>query len=117
MCANQFINADHVGVTKIHRLTYESTDVMQAIFDKGKAVNRWTGQAKMLRSYMEYFGPRTEQLDIYAEDGQVILTSYTEKIVHGKGLEPHEMLILSEAHSLNRSFEAASTNSCHYRRK
>lgn len=39
----------------------------------------------MLKEYIEYFGPKTEQLDIYAEDSRAIFTSYTEKIMNGKG--------------------------------
>ena len=34
---------------------------------------------------MEHFGPGTEQLDIYSEDGRVSLTSYTEKVMSGSG--------------------------------
>lgn len=61
---------------------------MHALFDKNRAANRWKIHSKMLRGVIEHFGPRTEQLDIYAEEGRVTLTSYIEKIVHGKGQEP-----------------------------
>ena len=61
--------------------------MMQAIFNRSRATNVWKMQAKMLRELSEYFGPRTEQLDIYSEEGNVTLTSYTEKVVHGKGLK------------------------------
>ena len=40
----------------------------------------------MLRETSEFFGPKTEQLDMYVESEQVTLTSYTEKIMHGKGM-------------------------------
>ena len=73
------------GVIKTYQLTYESVEVMQAIFDRTRASNRWKIQAKMMREYADYFGPKTEQLDICYDQEQVILTSYTEKIVHGKG--------------------------------
>lgn len=73
------------GVTKTHSLTYESVEVMHALFDKNRATNTWKVRSKMLRGIMEYFGAKTEQLDIYAEDGKVTFTSYTDKIMHGKG--------------------------------
>jgi cell cycle checkpoint control protein RAD9A len=39
----------------------------------------------MLREYIEYFGPKTEQLDLLASEGKAIFTSFTEKIQDGKG--------------------------------
>lgn len=74
------------GITKTFKLTYEASDTMQAVFDKSKATNSWKASARMLRECAEHFGARTEQLDICSEDGQVTLTSYTEKIMQGKGL-------------------------------
>ena len=60
---------------------------MQAVFNKASASNRWTIEATTLRQYAEYFGPRTEQLDIFYDQDQITMTSYTEKVVHGKGIE------------------------------
>ena len=37
-----------------------------------------------MREYIEYFGPRTEQLDMLAKDGKAIFTSFTDKIMDGK---------------------------------
>lgn len=59
---------------------------MHALFVKESAKNRWAISSKTLREFVEHFGPGTEQLDIYTEDGRVSLTSYTEKIVSGNGL-------------------------------
>ena len=61
---------------------------MHALFDKNVATNMWKIQSRRLRQYIEFFGPKTEQLDIFYEDGRVTLTSYTEKITNGKGLLP-----------------------------
>ena len=58
---------------------------MHALFDKNLANNKWSIQSALLKEYIEYFGPKTEQLDIYAEDSRAIFTSYTEKIMNGKG--------------------------------
>lgn len=58
---------------------------MHALFVKETALNRWTISSKTLREFVEYFGPGTEQLDIYSEDGRVSLTSYTEKVMSGNG--------------------------------
>jgi cell cycle checkpoint control protein RAD9A len=58
---------------------------MHAVFTAEHAKNRWAISSKTLREFVEHFGPRTEQLDIYSEDGRVTFTSYTEKITAGNG--------------------------------
>jgi cell cycle checkpoint control protein RAD9A len=62
-------------------------EVAHAIFDKKRAQNTWSIQSKLLREFTEYFGPRTEQLDIFSENGRATFTSYTEKITDGKGTQ------------------------------
>ncbi|KAI9845388.1 MAG: hypothetical protein M1838_001743 [Thelocarpon superellum] len=74
------------GVIKTYKLTYESTEVMHALFDRETAANRWKVSSRMLKEFTEHFGPKTEQLDIYSENGRVTFTSYTEKIMDGKEL-------------------------------
>lgn len=59
---------------------------MHALFDKTAAKNTWSISANVLRDFVEYFGLRTEQLDIYSENGRVTFTSYTEMIMEGKGM-------------------------------
>ena len=71
-------------MTKTYKLTYESVEVMHALFDRNIANNRWKIQSGCLREFIEYFGPKTEQLDIYSEDGRVTFMSFTEKITDGK---------------------------------
>lgn len=78
-------NNDFQGVTKTYKLTYESTEVMHALFNKDAAKNKWTIGATVLRSFIEYFGATTEQLDLYSENGSATFTSYTEKITDGRG--------------------------------
>lgn len=58
---------------------------MHALFDRNAVKNKWTISASVLRSFVEYFGAATEQLDIYSENGRAQFTSYTEKIMDGKG--------------------------------
>ncbi|MCJ1477007.1 hypothetical protein MMC13_005678 [Lambiella insularis] len=72
------------GVKKTYRLTYESMEVVYAVFDKNAAQNHWAINAQVLKSFVEYFGAKTEQLDMYYESGRVTFTSYTEKITNGK---------------------------------
>ncbi|KAL9094699.1 MAG: hypothetical protein Q9165_002969 [Trypethelium subeluteriae] len=72
------------GVTKTYKLTYESVEVMQALFNKSAAHNVFQISAKMLKEYSDYFAPKAEQLDMYAENGRVTFTSFTEKIMDGK---------------------------------
>ncbi|RDW70257.1 hypothetical protein BP5796_08654 [Coleophoma crateriformis] len=71
------------GVLKTYRLTFESIPAMHAVFSKESANNKWSTSSKTLREFIEYFGPGTEQLDIYAEGGRVSFTSYTEKVMSG----------------------------------
>lgn len=71
------------GVLKTYRLTFESVAPMHALFVKESANNSWSISSKTLREFVEHFGPGTEQLDIYSEDGRVSFTSYTEKIMSG----------------------------------
>lgn len=58
---------------------------MHALFDRNAAQNRWSMHSGQLREFVEHFAPRTEQLDVYAENGRVTFTSYTEKVSNGKG--------------------------------
>jgi cell cycle checkpoint control protein RAD9A len=73
------------GVIKTYRLTFEAIPPMHALFVRANANNTWSISSKTLREFVEHFGPGTEQLDIYSEDGRVSLTSYTEKIMSGNG--------------------------------
>lgn len=58
---------------------------MHAVFDKNAAKNKWSISGSLLKSWAEHFGT-TEQLDMYSENGRVVFTSYTEKIMDGKGM-------------------------------
>ncbi|GAM90518.1 hypothetical protein ANO11243_085620 [Dothideomycetidae sp. 11243] len=60
------------GLSKIYRLTYESVEIMHALFDKSSASNGWRISARIMREYIEYFGPRTEQLDMLAKDDKIM---------------------------------------------
>ena len=62
---------------------------MHALFNKNATKNMWTIGASTLRSFAEYFGANTEQLDISSEGGRATFTSYTEKIMNGRGLHYH----------------------------
>lgn len=75
----------YTGVLKTYKLTYESAESLHAVFDNQSASQRWTISSSMLKEFNEHFGPKTEQLDIYPENGRCILTSFTEKIADGKG--------------------------------
>lgn len=72
------------GVNKTYRLNYESVEVSHALFDRSTAPNSWRISSRLLREYVEYFSPKTEQLDILAKDGKAIFTSFTEKVMDGK---------------------------------
>lgn len=73
------------GVIKTYKLTYESVEVMHALFNRNSAKNTWSIEAGILRSFAEYFGASTEQLDISSENGRTTFTSYSEKVMNGQG--------------------------------
>lgn len=72
-------------MTKTYRLTYESVEVMHALFDKTSASQGFRISSRILREYTEHFGPKTEQLDLVAQEGKVVFTSFTEKPTDQKG--------------------------------
>lgn len=82
----EILKSRFLGVLKTYRLTYESVAPMHAVFSRDSANNAWSIASKTLREFIEHFGPGTEQLDIYSENGRVSFTSYTEKIISGKGI-------------------------------
>ena len=94
-------------MTKTYRLTYESVEVMHALFDRTSAAQGWRISSRVLREYIEFFGPKTEQLDLVAEDGKAIFTSFTEKVMNGKGRQRlFKRILYSRANAINRSVEA-----------
>jgi cell cycle checkpoint control protein RAD9A len=81
------------GVIKTYKLTYEAVEVMHALFDRNVAKNRWSLHSGAVKEYIEYFGTKTEMLDIFAgEDGRCVFKSYTEKITNGKEILKHPLV-------------------------
>ncbi|KAF1842411.1 uncharacterized protein K460DRAFT_380268 [Cucurbitaria berberidis CBS 394.84] len=81
------------GVIKTYKLTYEAVDVMHALFDRSVAKNYWSMSSGVIKEYIEYFGTKTEMLDIFAgEDGRCVFKSYTEKISNGKEILKHPLV-------------------------
>lgn len=74
------------GVVKTYKLIYEPANVLRANFDGAGAPNHWTTSSRTLRDIVEYFGPKTDQLDWSFEKGKVKFTSYTEKITDGRDI-------------------------------
>lgn len=70
---------------KSYKLTYESTSIHHAVFDRSQAINEWSIDPLFLKEITTHFSPSAEQLDIYAENNKVIFTSFTTKITDGNG--------------------------------
>lgn len=101
------------GVTKTYRLTYESVEVMHALFDRASATNRWSIRAAYLREFVDFFAPKAEQLDVYCDagEGKVTFLSFTEKIVNAKqGQLTVERFLTWSANEHIRSTEASAEN-------
>ncbi|KAL4880464.1 Rad9-domain-containing protein [Aspergillus karnatakaensis] len=73
-----------LGVIKSFKLTYESTTIQHAIFERSSATNEWSIGPLFLKEITTHFSPAAEQLDIYSENSKVIFTSFTTKITDGK---------------------------------
>ena len=95
-------------MTKTYRLTYESVEVMHALFDRSVAKQGWRVSSRVLREYIEFFGPKTEQLDLLAQEGKAIFTSFTEKIEDGKSMLALTCSIQDCADTTISGFEAAT---------
>ena len=87
---------------------------MSALFDRKAATQGWKIPARVLREYVEFFGSKTEQLDLLARDDKAIFTSYTERIQDGKGETRregayHERPTNDDAEVLKQPLETAIT--------
>ncbi|KAF2799946.1 hypothetical protein K505DRAFT_293598 [Melanomma pulvis-pyrius CBS 109.77] len=83
------------GVIKTYKLTYEAVEVMHALFDRNVAKNRWSMHSSAVKEYVEYFGTKTEMLDIFSgegDDAKAVFKSYTEKISNGKEVLKHPLV-------------------------
>lgn len=69
----------------MYRLTFEAVQPMRAMFREEQVKNRWQLSSRTLRELVEHFEPKTEQLDIFHENGRANFMSYTEKIADGNG--------------------------------
>lgn len=72
---------------KVYRLTFESVAAVHALFNEELAPNKWVIWSRTLREFVDHFGPKTEQLDIFSdtENEKAVFTSYTEKVMVGTG--------------------------------
>lgn len=58
---------------------------MHALFNNGEATNSWSIYPQILKEYSDFFGPKTEQLDIFLDDDETIhFVSFTEKVLNSK---------------------------------
>ncbi|KAL5339572.1 Rad9-domain-containing protein [Aspergillus crustosus] len=73
-----------LGVIKLYKLTYESTTIQHAVFDRSRSTNEWSIGPLFVKEITTHFSSSAEQLDIYSENTKVIFTSFTTKITDGK---------------------------------
>lgn len=71
---------------KSYKLTYEPASIQHAVFDRSRATNQWTADPRFLRQLIEHFSPSAEQLDLYSDSGKAVFTSFTTKVMDGKGM-------------------------------
>lgn len=73
------------GIRKTYKLQYEQTQTMMyAVTDKTLCFNHFALSARTLKDVVDHFAPRAEELTLAVNDGQVLLTSFTEGVTHDK---------------------------------
>lgn len=72
------------GVRKTYKLQYEQTQTMHAVTDKTICHNRFSIAARAMKDVMDHFAPRAEELTLAVNDGNLLLTSFTEGIMNDK---------------------------------
>ncbi|WBW72266.1 checkpoint clamp complex protein Rad9 [Schizosaccharomyces osmophilus] len=100
-------NCKH-GVIKTYKIAYEQTQTLQAVFDKASCHNNWQINSKILKDLVEHFGQKTEELTIQPVHGRVLLTSFTEEVVHNKDVlkQPTQTTVSIDG----KEFEQVSLN-------
>ena len=88
MCSLVVLFMLGTGVKKTYKLTYEPTEPVRVVFDSTTARNRWKISAHILKAFSEFFGARTENLEMCYDAERVTFDCFTEKIVHGAGMVP-----------------------------
>ncbi|CAB65808.1 DNA repair protein rad9 [Schizosaccharomyces pombe] len=74
------------GVIKTYKISYEQTQTLHAVFDKSLSHNNFQINSKILKDLTEHFGQRTEELTIQPLQERVLLTSFTEEVVHNRDI-------------------------------
>ncbi|EPX71324.1 checkpoint clamp complex protein Rad9 [Schizosaccharomyces octosporus yFS286] len=100
-------NCKH-GVVKTYKIAYEQTQTLHAVFDKASCHNNWQINSKILKDLIEHFGQKTEELTIQPVQGRVLLTSFTEEVVHNKDVlkQPTQTTVSIDG----KEFEQVSLN-------
>ncbi|KAI4723434.1 Rad9-domain-containing protein [Aureobasidium sp. EXF-10727] len=75
------------------KMVCRHVEVSHALFDKYNAPNGWKISSRILREYIEFFGTKTEQLDLLVKEEKAIFTSFTEKIMDEILKQPLETAI------------------------
>lgn len=99
------------GVVKTYTLTYEATEIMNALFDKATSFNRWAIKAAFLKENLDYFSPKVEQLDIFYDNDKMTFLSYQDKVLSSKNgiyLPPKPACLI-----LDRGLETTPENNSH----
>lgn len=71
---------------KTYKISYEQTQTLHAVFDKSLSHNNFQINSKILKDLTEHFGQRTEELTIQPLQERVLLTSFTEEVVHNRDI-------------------------------
>ncbi|EPY53466.1 checkpoint clamp complex protein Rad9 [Schizosaccharomyces cryophilus OY26] len=96
------------GVIKTYKIAYEQTQMLHAVFDKASCHNNWQINSKILKDLVEHFGQKTEELTIQPVHGRVLLTSFTEEVIHNKDVlkQPTQTTVSIDG----KEFEQVSLN-------
>ncbi|KAG5513971.1 hypothetical protein PMAC_000593 [Pneumocystis sp. 'macacae'] len=91
------------NVLKTYKITYEQSQAMYAVCDKSSCKNKWRINSRIFKEYLDHFSTRAEELTLMIQNDKLLLTSFTEGIIHNKEIlkQPIQTAILLD----KRDFE------------
>ncbi|KXS22092.1 hypothetical protein M427DRAFT_164165 [Gonapodya prolifera JEL478] len=66
------------GITKTHKLHYESATLFQAIYSTATCRNQWVASPKVINDWLKYFHQKLDEVTIMCSATSVGLKSFTE---------------------------------------
>lgn len=66
------------GIKKTHKLHYETTDSIHALYSKTQCPNRWTVAPKIVHDWLSFFSQKLEEVTVKCGPDWIIIQSFSE---------------------------------------